>query len=107
MSATSSARPRDDAGVVENFLDRDWECAVGALHHHPEAVADQQRVDAGVVEDARERRVVGGQHGDWSARGFHRGEIGNANFLRLIHRVLHKKLRAKKIGAAENRRPRT
>jgi|SRR5271155_3021742 len=98
MSATSSARPRDDAGVVENFLDRDWECAVGALHHHPEAVADQQRVDAGVVEDARERRVVGGQHGDWSARGFHRGEIGNANFLRLIHRCSIKNCAQKKSG---------
>src|ERR1019366_2664728 len=86
MSATSSAlsRSRDDARVIENFLDRHRQRAVRPLDHHRHAIADQERVDAGLVEDAREWGVVGGQHRDRRSGRLHRSQIGDANFLLLI-----------------------
>ena len=84
MSATSRARlraARDHPRVVDDLVDGYRQGAVGALHHHPEAVADQQHVDAGLIEDAGERKVVSRQHRDRHAGRFHLGQIGYANFV--------------------------
>jgi hypothetical protein len=47
-----------------------------ALHDHAERIADQQHVDAGGVEHAREAGVVAGQHGELLAAFAHRLEGG-------------------------------
>jgi len=47
-----------------------------ALHHHAERVADQQHLDAGGVEHAREAGIVAGEHGDLFALAAHGLESG-------------------------------
>ena len=59
----------------------------------PERIADQDRVDAGVIEQARHRRVVRGQHGDllaarfFSLRSGTRILEGAHGRLRRLHRI--------------------
>jgi hypothetical protein len=60
VSATSPARHR--AAVVDDVVDGHPERVVVALDHHAERVAHEQQVSAGLVEDARERGIVGGHH---------------------------------------------
>ena len=50
-----------------------------ALHHHAERVADQQHVDAGGIEHAREAGVVAGEHGDFFAAFAHGLEGGQGD----------------------------
>jgi len=38
-----------------------------ALQDHAERIADQQRVNTGIIKQARERRVITGQDGDFLA----------------------------------------
>ena len=52
-----------------------------SLDDHRKAVADQNPLDAGGIDQARHRVIVGGQHRDLLARRFHRGELGNRNLL--------------------------
>jgi hypothetical protein len=54
----------DAARVVAHFGELHRQRRGVALHHHAERVADQQHVDPGGVEHAREAGVVAGQHGD-------------------------------------------
>ena len=51
-------------GVVHHGVERDGERRLVPQHHHPERVADEQRVHPRTIEQGRHRRVVGGQHRD-------------------------------------------
>jgi hypothetical protein len=64
----------DEPRVVDHLVERHRQRGLVALHHIAEAVADQDQVDPGLVEDAREREVVGGQHRASLAALFARGE---------------------------------
>ena len=57
-------RARHEARVVDHLVERHRQRRVVALHDVAERVADEQHVDAGRVEDAREGEVVGGEHRD-------------------------------------------
>jgi hypothetical protein len=59
------ARAGDCARMVDDLVDGDGECSVLAANRRREAVADQDGVDAGLIEDAREGVVVSGQHRNW------------------------------------------
>ena len=81
-----AARPAGDgAAVVDDLVERDRQGRVVALHDHAERVADEQHVGAGLVEQARERGVVGGEHGDPLASLLHlpQGVDGDATRGRL------------------------
>ena len=62
----------DAARVVAHFGELHRQGRGVALDHHAERVADQQHVDPGGVEHAREARVVAGEHGDFLAAFAHR-----------------------------------
>ena len=67
MSAMTNARsaPRTDgARVMHDGVERDRQRRVEAEDDGAERVADEERVDARAIEQARHRRVVGGQHHD-------------------------------------------
>ena len=81
----AAPRPRDRTRVVDDLVDRDRERGVLAAHRHAETIADEQHVDAAVVEDPREWKVVRGQHRDRLMRGLHAREIGHANFF--LHHI--------------------
>ena len=49
---------------------------------HAERIADEDDVDAGLCDEARERRVVCRHHRDALAVAFHRDEVGNGDLLR-------------------------
>jgi hypothetical protein len=79
MSAMMNGRslPRLTAArVVGDVGDGDRQRRVVALHHVAQRIADQQGVDAGAVEQAREAGVVAGEHDDLLAGGMEPGEIG-------------------------------
>ena len=61
----------DGGAVVDHLVHGDRERALLPLHHHADRVADQQHLDPGLVEEAREAGVVGGEHGDALARLLH------------------------------------
>src|SRR5690606_375214 len=52
------------------------------LHDHRHAVADEDRLDAGRVDQGRHRIVVGGEHRDLLAGAFERLKIKDGNALR-------------------------
>ena len=56
--------PAHGARVVQHLIQRHGQSGVIAEHRHPQRVAHQQKVDAGLVDDARGRIVIGGQRGD-------------------------------------------
>ena len=63
MSPTRCARShaaRDRARVIDHLVERDRQRVGAALHDHAERVADEEDVDAGAIDQAGERRVVGG-----------------------------------------------
>jgi hypothetical protein len=76
---------RDRATVVRDLIERDGKRGFVALHHHAQRVADEQNVRSGLVEEARERSVVGGEHGDSLTTLFHlpQGLDGDATRSRL------------------------
>ena len=80
MSPTTSARcvPRTTAlRVVEHLVHRDAHRRLVAEHHLPERVADEDHRDARLVDDARGRVVVRGEHRDALAVGVHPGDVGD------------------------------
>lgn len=56
--------PGDACGMVEHVLDGHRECAVMALHHHAEAVPDEDHVHGCRVHDPCGVVVVRGDHDD-------------------------------------------
>ena len=62
---------RDRAAVIDDVLQRDRHGRVVTLDHHAERIADQHQVDAGVVDERREARVVSGDAGDLLALRLH------------------------------------
>ena len=72
----------DRAAVIRDLVERDRQRRVVALHDHAERVADEQDVGAGLVEQPRERRVVGGEHGDLLAALLHLPEGVDGDALR-------------------------
>jgi hypothetical protein len=50
--------------MIDDLVHGHRQRGVEPLHHHAEGVADEQHVDARLVENPRERIVVGGEHGD-------------------------------------------
>jgi hypothetical protein len=50
--------------VVANFFEGDRQGVRQALHDHAERIADQQHVCAALIEQPRERGVVGREHRD-------------------------------------------
>ena len=81
--------PRDHAaGVICHLLDGHRERGRTALQHRAERVSDEQGVDAGVIQDAREGRVVAGQHGDLFAGGVHLAKAVQGDGLAVAHALL-------------------
>ena len=75
---STSARvhgPADHLGVVDHFVERDRQRVGMPLHDHRHAVADQDRLDAGLVEQPGHRVVVGREHRDFLARPFEGHEL--------------------------------
>ena len=73
MSAMTSARraPRDNgARVMHHLVERHRNRALVPEHHHAERIADEQRIDAGSIEQTRHRGVIRGEHGDLLAALF-------------------------------------
>ena len=57
--------------VIDHVLQAHRRRRAAALQHVAQRIADQQDVDAGLVQHAREGRVVAGQHRDLLAAGVH------------------------------------
>ena len=68
------------AGVVQHLVHGDGEGVFVAEHDHGERVADQDQVDAGLVDQARGGIVVGGERGDGLALALHLSECGHGDF---------------------------
>ena len=67
ISTTTSAllhRPADHFGVVNHLLQRDRQRGGMALNDHRKAIAHQNPLDAGGIDQTRLRIIVSGQHGD-------------------------------------------
>ena len=70
-------RTADHLGVIDHLFQRHRQRVGMALHDHREAVADQNALDAGRIDQLGRGIVVGGEHGDLPPGGFHRRELGN------------------------------
>ena len=78
------------ADMVFHLVHRHGHGGIATLHHHAEAVADQQDVYIGAVDQTRERTIVRGDHRQtmWGTLGF--TDTGNGNLcthLNLISRA--------------------
>ena len=71
----------DAADVVGGIGGFNGEGILRALDEHAERVADEECVGAAFVEDVGEGGVVGGEHGDFFALGFHAEELGEFGML--------------------------
>ena len=67
----------DHFGVVDHLVERDRQRVGVSLHDHRHAVADQDALDAGGVEQAGHGVVVGRQHRDLLAGGLHGPKFGD------------------------------
>ena len=76
-------------GVIDHLLQRHGQRVGMALHDHREAVAHQNALDAGRIDQFRRGIVVGGQHGDLPPGGFHRRELGNRDGMLLGIHISH------------------
>ena len=85
MSPTRCARAsaaRDGAAVVANLVERDRDRVGEPLDDHAERVADEDHVDAGLVDEARHREVVGRDHRDLRAGALACAELGDGDLRR-------------------------
>jgi hypothetical protein len=64
----------DATHVVDDVVDGHRQRAVVSLHDHAERIADEHEVDAVLVHDARESRVVGGEHDELAAIALRAGQ---------------------------------
>ena len=74
------ARPRHHLQVINDLVDRHGQRRVEALHHHAERVADEDDVDACLVDDLGEREIVSRQGRDLRSRLLHSLEVGHRHF---------------------------
>ncbi len=77
--------PADHFGMVDHFVERDRQGGRMPLHDHRQRVADQQTLDAGGVQQPGHGEVVGREHRDLFARGFHGRKFGNRHPLNFGH----------------------
>ncbi len=89
-----ASRAHHRPSVVDDLVDSDGQRVGLAAHRHGETIADQQQIDAAVVEDSREWKVVRSQHRDRLPRGLHAREIGHANFV--LRHIVFRTLRCSK-----------
>ncbi len=75
--------------MVHHVVERDRDGVGLALHDHADGVADQDHVDTGQVDEAGERDVVGGDHGDLLAERLHPRQIGNGDLRSLMRLAGH------------------
>ena len=68
------------ARVVEHLVHGDGERVFVAKDDHGERVADEDEIDAGLVDEARGGVVVGGERGDGLALALHFAEGGHGDF---------------------------
>jgi hypothetical protein len=68
----------DEAGVVDDLVDRHRQRRLLPLHHVAEGVAHEQHVDAR-IEDARKGEIVGGEHREGLAALLAPCERGNGD----------------------------
>ena len=66
----------DHFGVVDHFVERHRQCAVVPLDDHRHAVADEDALDAGGIDEAGQGVVVRGDHRDLASGRFEAGEFG-------------------------------
>ena len=72
-------RPADDFRVVDHLVQGHRQGRLAALDDHRQAVANQNHVHAGLVQQPGRRIVVGRQHGDLAALALHGPETGNGH----------------------------
>ena len=77
--------PAHHLGVVNHLLKRHRQRRAVSLDDHRKAVADQNPLDAGRIDQAGQGVIVGGEHRDLVARRLHGGELGNRNLLGVVH----------------------
>lgn len=77
-----SDRTSHHLGMVNHFFERDGQRGAMPLHNHRKAVADENSLNSGRVDQAGLSMVVGRQHGDLLPRGFHGGKLRNGDLLR-------------------------
>ncbi len=68
------------ARVVQHLVDGDGQRVFVAEDDHGERVADEDEIDAGLVDKARGGVVVGGERGDGLALALHLAERGHGDF---------------------------
>ncbi len=76
--ATDSAA--HGACVVKHLVHSDGEGVFVAENDHGERIADEDEIDAGLVDEARGRVVVGGERRDRLALALHFAERGHGDF---------------------------
>ena len=71
-------------GVVDHLVERHRQGVGMALHDHRHAVANQNPLDAGGIEQRGHRVVIGREHRDLLTRRLHGGEFGNRDATRFV-----------------------
>ena len=67
----------DHFRVIDHLVQRNRQRVVVSLHHHCQRVADQQHIDARLIQQACHREIVGRQHRDLLAALLHLGKRRN------------------------------
>ena len=76
MKARFEARDHN-LGVIDDLFERDGDRAFVSLDNHPHTIANQNCLDAGLVDEFGDRTIVGRQHCDLVAVALHGREIFN------------------------------
>ena len=75
------ARARGDAArVIDHLVERDWQRRRISTNDHAQRVSDEQRVDAGAIEQHGEARVIAGEHRDLLSLACHGREAGDGTW---------------------------
>ncbi len=81
-STTTSARcdgPAYHFGMVDHLIERHRQRGAMPLHGHGHAIADQDGLDAGGVEQPGQHVVVGREHADLATSRLHGDELGDGH----------------------------
>ena len=73
--------PAHHLGMVDHLFQRHRQRGAVPLDDHRQAVADEDPLDAGGIDQPGHGVIVGGQHGDLSPGRFHGGELGHGDLL--------------------------
>lgn len=71
--------PADHFGMVDHFVERDGERAIVPLDDHRHAVADENSLDAGGINEPSKGEIIGRDHRDFAVGRFEAGEFGNGD----------------------------